>query len=195
MRNWIIGFVATVIFLTSVFAFWHFWLHGQYEITTHRYNDMVSVNELKAHPARYLNRSVAVRGYLHRIRRINSGDVLLYPNKTEADIENVATAILIAYPFDGKMVCNDHYVEVSGYFEKLPENPALGISFPFYGIGHVDYLGKLEDTRPYPGTGLQRPSCPSRQLPEDFGVGIFRDATGRVDDPYQWKRGERAPAE
>ncbi len=195
MKFWIGIASVTASLIVCAFAVWHFWLQDRYEITTHRYNDMVSVNELKAHPARYLNRSVAVRGYLHHIRRINSGDVLLYPSKTEADIENVATAILVAYPFDGKMACNDHYVEVSGYFEKLPENPALGISFPFYGIGHVDYVGKIEDTRPYPGTGLQRPSCPSRQLPEDFGVGIFRDSGGRVDDPYQWTRGAQAPAE
>lgn len=166
------GAVGGVI--VAAFAVWHFWLEERYVVSSYRYNDLVSIYELKTHPAKFLNKPIVLRGYMHWVKYIEGGDVLLYPNETEAKLKNLAVAVQLAYPIDGKIVCDNAYVEVSGIFEMIPRNIDNRINEPIHGVGHIDYLGKIEDTYPLPGYGLQRPSCPSNMLPEDFGVGTFR---------------------
>lgn len=115
---------------------------------------LISAPVFAANPEIYDGRDVTIEGYLAILNR----DLILYPNKTEADEFNYFENIAFIYDSspdrvlglelrNGNTNCTSHYVQLSGVGGRLE---ALGIQ----GIIEIKSIVRFE-TNNFTGAGVQ----------------------------------------
>ena len=97
-----------------------------------------SIVNIKLFASKYNGEMVWVKGYLAKW----AGILFIYPTKSDAEMENISTALMVAAP-EAAYKCKDNYVKIKSRFIFSEENSelALGPVVSIYVYDFEDFMG------------------------------------------------------